>query len=136
MDVANSKKVRWIHLEEYADRYKISLSFLQKKVADGEIECKISSEKYLIKDQPLLEKNLSDTEILNSLPTNLEEKHKELTAALKQKNQEWVKLKAEYEDLKNLVQWLEKDNKEMRYVLNSLHRMDKWMRDTENNPSI
>ena len=124
--------MKWITIEEYAYRHKVSLSSLKKKIESGKIEYHLSSTKYFIKDQPLLEEDSSDKDILNSPLMNLEEKHKELISALNKKNQELLKLRSEYEDLKNLVQWLEKDNQEMRHILNSLHRIDKWMKDTDN----
>lgn len=127
--------MKWITIEEYAYRYKVSLSSLRKKIESGQIEYQISSSKYLVKDQILLEQNLFDKEILDSPILNLEEKNKELASSLDKKNQELKTLQAEYEDLKNLVQWLEKDNQEMRYILNSLHRIDKWMKDSDRSPS-
>ena len=123
--------MKWITIEEYAFRYKVSLSSLKKKIESGHIEYQLSSSKYLVKDRPLPEQNPFDKDTLNSPIMNLEEKNKELLSTLNKKNQELMKLHADYEDLKNLVQWLEKDNKEMRYILNSLHRIDKWMKDPE-----
>ena len=123
--------MKWITIEEYTQRYKVSLSSLREKIDSGNIEYQLSSAKYFIKDQPLSEQNPFDKDILDSPIMNLEEKNKELMSALTQKHQELTKLRAEYEDLKNLVQWLEKDNKEMRYILNSLHRIDKWMKGPE-----
>jgi len=123
--------MKWITIEEYAQHYKVSLSSLREKIESGKIEYQLSSAKYFIKDQPLFEQNPFEKEILDAPIMNLEEKNKELTSTLNQKHQELIKLRAEYEDLKNLVQWLEKDHKEMRYILNSLHRIDKWMKDPE-----
>lgn len=128
MDLGNIQ-MKWVTIEDYADRYKVSLSSLKKKIANGSIEYQLASTKYFIKDQPLPEQNPFNKNQDSPL-MNLEEKHKELTAAFNNKKNELQSLRAEYEDLKNLVQWLEKDNKEMRYVLNSLHRMDKWMKDS------
>lgn len=127
MDLEN-KQMKWITLEEYADRYKVSLSSLKTRIESGSIEYQLSSTKYFIKDQVLPEQNTvkkQDPPLMN-----LEEKHKELISAFNKKKEELQSLHAEYEDLKNLVQWLEKENKEMRYVLNSLHRIDKWMKDS------
>ncbi len=127
--------MKWITIEEYAHRHKVSLSSLHKKIKSGDIEYQLSSSKYLIKDQPLSEQNPFDNDILDSPIMNLEEKNKELISILNKKNQELTKLQSEYEDLKNLVQWLEQDNTEMRHILNSLHRIDKWMKDPDNTPS-
>ena len=129
-------KMKWITLEEYAQRYKVSLSSLKKKIKSGHIEHQLSSAKYFIKDQPLPTSDFFEKEILDSSFMKLEEKHQELMDALNKKNQEFLKLRAEYEDLKNLIQWLEKENKEMREVLNSLHRIDKWMKDIDSTTSI
>ncbi|MDE0151110.1 MAG: hypothetical protein OXK80_01260 [Bdellovibrionales bacterium] len=123
--------MKWITIEEYAQHYKVSLSSLREKIETGQIEYQLSSAKYFIKDQALPEKNPFDKETLDSPIMNLEEKNKELIESLNKKNQELIKLRGEYEDLKNLVQWLEQDNKEMRHILNSLHRIDKWMKDPE-----
>lgn len=123
--------MKWITIEEYAQHYKVSLSSLREKIESGKIEYQLSSAKYFIKDHPLSDQNPFETEVLDAPVMNLEEKNKELTSTLNRKHQELIQLRAEYEDLKNLIQWLEKDNKEMRYILNSLHRIDKWMKDPE-----
>ena len=122
--------MKWINIEEYAHRYKVSLSSLQKQIQSGKIEYQLSSAKYFIKDQPLSAQDAFDKENSDFPIMNLEEKNKQLTSSLNKKNHELMKLRAEYEDLKNLVEWLEKDNKEMSYILNSLHRIDKWMKDS------
>ena len=127
MDLEN-KKMKWVAIEEYADRYKVSLSSLKKRIESGSIEYHLSSTKYFIKDQILPEQNTFKNQ--DSPLMNLDEKYQELISAFNKKKEELRCLQAEYEDLKNLVQWLEKENKEMRYVLNSLHRIDKWMKDT------
>ena len=127
MDLEN-KQTKWVTLEEYADRYKVSLSSLKNKIADGSIEYQLSSAKYFIKDQVPPEQNTFKKQEPPLM--NLEEKHQELISTFNKQKEELRSLHAEYEDLKNLVQWLEKENKEMRYVLNSLHRIDKWMKDS------
>jgi hypothetical protein len=43
----------WLTLMEYSAKYRVSLSTLRRRIKTGEIECKFTGGKYLLKDGPL-----------------------------------------------------------------------------------
>ena len=120
--------MKWITLYEYSKKYAISLSALKNKIHLNQIEYIFTSGHYKLKDAPVYEQSAFK---VNTKPQvfldNLEEKVKEYALLLNEKNKELQKLKADYDDLKNLVQWLEKDNQQMREIITSVERMEAWL---------
>ena len=49
--------MKWITLEQYADRYKISLSLLKRKLQSNQLEYIFSAGRYKVKDRPLYEQS-------------------------------------------------------------------------------
>ena len=61
-------------------------------------------------------------------PEEMTNKIKDLTLQLEKKTKELEQIKAHYEDLKNLSQWLEEENKGLRDLIANFQRMDEWIR--------
>ena len=120
--------MEWITLYEYSKKYAISMSALKNKIRLNQIEYIFTSGHYKLKNVPIYEQSVFK---VSSKPQvfldDLEDKVKEYTLRLNEKNEELQKLKADYDDLKNLIQWLEKDNQQMREIITSVERMEAWL---------
>ena len=97
----------WLSLQEYSYRKGISVSTLRRKIKNEDIEYKLKKGRYFLKAD-LNEK--SEEKEKSSCRKKLQEKEKEL-----------LSLKYNYEDLMNLVHFLETEKQELlKYIKNEL----------------
>lgn len=125
--------MEWITLREYSRRYKISVSILENKIRLGQIEYIFTAGVYKLRNLPLFEQSSFKEKVFFE---DMENKIKKLKTLLDVKNKELSKLKASYEDLKNLASWLEKDNQRLKDLIVDFRKLDQWLRETEISPSI
>lgn len=87
----------WLSLQEYSYQKGISVSTLRRKIKNEDIVYKLKNGRYFLKadsDEQIQEKNYFANE-------------------LKKKEQEFVKLKHDYEDAIHLVHFLEAEKQEL-----------------------
>ena len=125
--------MKWIILEEYAKKYKTSLSLLKSKIRLGQVEYILTGGRYKLKDLPLYENSSLSSAPLpkNMMLEDLNSKIKDLTALVNKKTKEMNQLKANYEDLKNLSQFLEKENHELKDLLANVKKMEAFLKAKE-----
>lgn len=97
----------WLTLQEYSNRYKVSISTLRRKIKAKDVEHTFKNGRYLLRasDRHLNPETSSMSE-LKSLYQNL----------LKEKDQQIQFLKTELEDLNQLVLVLEKENQQLKSI--------------------
>ena len=120
--------MKWLTIEEYAQRYNISLSLLRRKLESNQIEYIFSAGRYKVKDRPLYDQDPWAGIKAPMNPEEMTNKIKDLTLLLEKKTKQLELIKAHYEDLKNLTQWLEEENKSLRDLISNFQRMDEWIR--------
>lgn len=120
--------MNWIDINEYASKYSVTIHSLRNKILLNEIEFVCNSGKYKIKDEPL-EKDFSFKEnIQDTKPFNYEKIISTLEKNLEEKTKEYQRLNTQYVDLKNLFDWIEQENKQMKKVIKGLERIDDFLK--------
>ena len=99
--------LEWITLQEYSNKYKVSISTLRRRIKTEDLACVLKEGRYLLEDS---EENLK-----------IKEKdftsYKEFHAILEKKEQEIIKLQNELEDTKQFTHLLELEKKELEDIL-------------------
>ena len=126
--------MKWLSLVEYSYKYKVSVDALRKKIRLNQIEYMFVDHEYKVPDKTFFEHypSHSDEEIKTKL-IDYENKSKDLMLKLAKKDQDISQLKADYEDLKNLMQFLERENQELKDILCGIKKIEDWV--SENNPN-
>lgn len=122
----------WLPLNEYANKYKVSISTLRRRIKAKEVKYLFREGKYFIMDngsashlsvehRPSLNSDFqplpSDQEpLLNAANRLLQELKKAYTQILDEKDHQIRQLKAEAADLKTLVQLLEMENEKLKKI--------------------
>ena len=117
----------WLTLNEYSKRYQISLAALENKIRLGQIEYIFTGGAYRVKDKPLFEISPFASSKPEEGEDHLRDRVKQLKKLLIKKDQELKTLKASYEDAVHLIQWLEKDNQEMKRLFLDVRRLEQWL---------
>ena len=98
----------WLTLQDYSEKYHISVSYLRKQIKNCEIEHIFKEGRYLLSDVPPIsygeENSLRELKFLYQ-------------KLLKDKEAELKKIEEQMEDLKSLVSFLEKEKREMEELL-------------------
>lgn len=119
----------WISLNEYANKYKVSLSTLRRRIRSAEIEHELEGGRYWLPNKPIeiYQRNRPQVESIERMPEGIAAEGTEdalllartmladLKAAykhsLQEKEEQILQLKEEIADLKTLVKILETTNK-------------------------
>ena len=102
---------KWLTLQEYSNKYKVSISTLRRRIKTKEIKYNFEDGRYFLEDS---ENNLGiKDKDLNSFK-DMQVLYKKV---LEKKDEEFLKLKNELEDIKQLVRLLEKENKDLEETL-------------------
>ena len=120
------KTGQFIPLNEYIHKYTVSMNELRRKIKLKQVEFVFSKGDYLVKDEPLEDHYFIEYQGKQKTLVNQEERLKKLSVQLKEKIKELHQIKLEYADLKNLFQFLEKENKQMRDIILGLQKIDEW----------
>lgn len=102
---------KWLTLQEYSSKYKISISTLRRRIKNKEVKYVFESGKYLIED---INSNLTLKDKDFSSFQNIQVSYKKL---LHQKDQEIIRLKNDLDDMKHLIIQLEQDKKKLEEIL-------------------
>ena len=102
---------RWLTLQEYSSKYKISISTLRRRIKGEEIKYNLESGRYFLQDS---EENLGIKEKDVGSFKEFQGFYKKL---LNQKEEDVIKLKNELEDVKQLVILLEKEKQELEELI-------------------
>ena len=121
---------KFIPLNEYTHKYKVSMDELRRKIKLKQVEFVFSNNDYLVKDEPLEDHYFVEYQGKQKTLVDQEERLKKLSVELKRKTEELNKLKSEQEDLKQLCQFLEKENKQMRDIIVGVQKIDEWIANT------
>ncbi len=100
----------WLTLQEYSNKYKVSISTLRRRIKAREIEYTFNNGRYLIRasfENSFQEKsdNTSFKELKNLYQALLDDKDREINH-----------LKTEIEDLNQLVQFLEQEKDRLEEI--------------------
>jgi hypothetical protein len=124
----------WLSLIDYANKYKVSISTLRRKIKIEDIPFRLDSGKYYIVDEPLeiigkshgeqlvLEKpeakgsnvGLEGESVLVAANRLLDEIKKAYTLILQEKDEQIRQLREEISDLKTLARVLEGENERLK----------------------
>ena len=124
--------MKWLSLIEYSHKYKVSVDALRKKIRLNQIEYMFVDHEYKVPDKTFFEHYCSDEEEIKTKLMDYENKTKELMLKMVKKDQIISNLRADYEDLKNLVQFLESQNQELKDILCGVKKVEDWV--NEHNP--
>lgn len=113
----------WLALNEYANKYQVSISTLRRRIKSNKIKYKLDDGKYFLEDDMHAEGASIDTPMSNQTATMisssenisttkllLEELKRAYLDSLQSKEDQILYLKQQVSDLKTLVMFLEKEN--------------------------
>lgn len=122
--------MKWINIKNYCQKYQVSFSSLREKIQLKEIDFIFHDNQYKIRDVPLYE-SASFKEHLEGHDdlVQVDKKVRELRFKLQSKSREYEKLKNQFEDLNNLFKWIDKENQEMKQILQGLNRIQSYLKD-------
>jgi len=113
----------WLALNEYANKYQVSISTLRRRIKSNKIKYKLDDGKYFLEDDQDAEGVDIDTPMNNQTATRvassdnisttkllLDELKRAYLDSLQSKEDQILYLKQQVSDLKTLVMFLEKEN--------------------------
>lgn len=120
----------WLPLNEYANKYKVSISTLRRRIKAKEVKYLFREGKYFIMDngsashlsvehRPSLNSDfhpltIDQEPLLNAANRLVQELKQAYTLILDEKDQQIIHLKTEMADLKTLVRLLELENEKLK----------------------
>lgn len=119
-----SKKVEnWLALNEYANKYQVSISTLRRRIKSNKIKYKLDDGKYFLEDDmdssgasidmPMNNQAstyVASSESISTTKLLLDELKRAYLDSLQSKEDQILYLKQQVSDLKTLVMFLEKEN--------------------------
>jgi hypothetical protein len=145
----------WLPLNEYSNRYRVSLSTLRRRIRANEVEFRFEEGKYWLPDSPIAKpphgvemrapsvrvpestlppQLLNDVSavaqpegLLNSAQNLLQELKNAYVKVLLDKEEQISQLKEEVIDLKTLVKILESENDRLKTNLGEAAPIDSWL---------
>ena len=108
MSLKGSKMPGWIALQEYSQKYNVSISILKQWIKNCEVEHVFREGRYLLPDTP--PSSYGEENSLRELKFLYQK-------LLREKELELGALEEQVEDLKNLVSFLEREKKDMDRIL-------------------
>lgn len=121
--------MKWIDITEYASKYSTNLHTLRNKIILNEVDFIFDSGKYKIKDSPLEDHSYQHNTAHGGLLAHPDKTIQALRQQLESKIKNHNQLQEKYDDLQNLFQWIEQENKEIKLILQGLNRIDSYMKD-------
>lgn len=100
----------WLTLQEYSNKYLVSISTLRRKIKNRDIEYSFKNGRYFLKS-PSKEEDLGSTE-------KLKKHYQEL---LSKKEQDFNEIKENYKDLSYLLMLLEQEKQELLKFIEQKH---------------
>jgi hypothetical protein len=123
----------WLPLNDYANRYKLSVSTVRRRIKSQKVKFKLDEGKYFIldnlngQDAPVTTQSTPQRATAFNIPTGdtsalpmkllLEELKRAYLDSLQSKEDQILHLKQQVSDLKTLVMCLEKENSRLKGVL-------------------
>ena len=107
---------KWIALQDYSNKYRISISTLRRRIKNKEIKFLLENGRYLLLDHEEITVKSRDFTSVKKVQIVYKE-------VLDQRNKEIAKLKEELEDLKELVALLENEKREVESLLKQSSRL-------------
>lgn len=122
----------WLPLNDYANRYKLSVSTVRRRIKSQKVQFKLDDGKYFILDDMDAQQNTVTTQAPETSSTNfapttavgevatlpmkllLEELKRAYLDSLQSKEDQILHLKQQVSDLKTLVMCLEKENSRLK----------------------
>ncbi len=113
---------QWIALNDYANKHRLSISTLRRRIKSSKIQFKLEEGKYFILDSPEeqilasavdeigIRPNIQSTESFSTTKLLLDELKRAYLDSLQSKEDQILYLKQQVSDLKTLVLLLEKEN--------------------------
>jgi len=137
----------WLPLNEYSNKYRVSLSTLRRRIRANEIEFRFDDGKYWLSDSPIAKpphgivsraeysENQTGDDLmapqpeglLNSAQNLLQELKNAYVKVLHDKEEQITQLKEEVIDLKTLVKILESENERLKSNLGEAAPIDSWL---------
>ena len=119
-----SEKVdNWLALNEYANKYQVSISTLRRRIKSNKIKYRLDDGKYFLEDSTSNEglsidmpmtnqsaKVVASSDSISTTKLLLEELKRAYLDSLQSKEDQILYLKQQVSDLKTLVMFLEKEN--------------------------
>lgn len=120
------KVENWLALNEYANKYQVSISTLRRRIKSNKIKYKLDDGKYFLEDDmdaagvsidmPMSNQAsamIASSENISTTKLLLDELKRAYLDSLQSKEDQILYLKQQVSDLKTLVMFLEKDNKRL-----------------------
>ena len=140
----------WMPLNEYSNKYRVSLSTLRRRIRANEVEFRFDEGKYWLADSPIgkpphgisginpagsgviaasafAESAGAPEGLLNSAQNLLQELKNAYVKVLHEKEEQITQLKEEVIDLKTLVKILEAENDRLKSNLGESAPIDSWL---------